>query len=102
MKVLNHKSDKIKEYDKEAIFYNLDILLNFVNSKKTNLLLLIPLHNFNKDPLIVYNKNNLLVVYFNSYYEGNGTAYSDKRIKWDSIKKIINDNYVFDLESKTE
>ena len=91
---------KIKEYTINTCFYKLDFLLNFIEKNKCNLLMLMPLHNFNKDPLIVYNKNNLLIVYFDSYYEKNGTAYSDTRIKWNTIKKIMNKHYIFDIESK--
>ena len=62
--------------------------------------MLVPLHNFNRLPLVVYNKDNLLIVYFNSYYGKNGTAYTDTRIRWDLVKKIINENYVFDIDKK--
>jgi hypothetical protein len=91
---------KIQEYSTDTCFYDLDLLLNFIGKHKTHLLMLVPLHNFNHLPLVVYNKDNLLIVYFNSYYEKNGTAYSDNRIRWDMIKKIINDNYVFDIDKK--
>jgi hypothetical protein len=91
---------KIKDYDENKIFYNIDKLLNFVKNNKCNLLILIPLYKFNDEPTIVYNENNLLIVYFNSYYEKNGTAFTDNRIKWVSIKEIIDNNYYFEIDEK--
>ena len=48
----------------------------------------------------MYNSNNIMIIYLNSFYEGNGTAFNDERIKWKEVVKIMNNYYNFNIEDK--
>ena len=93
--------DKIKNYNnKQQIYYNLDKLNSFIQKYKCNLLLVIPLYQYKLEPKIVYKNNNILIIYIDSYYDGNGTALSDDRIQWIKLEKILNEYYDFNIDDK--
>lgn len=93
-KIQNYINNDLKKY------IDLDFLINFNNKYKTNLLFIIPLYNFKKDPTIIYDNNNILIIFLESFYEGNGTAFTDTRIKWDDLINLINKKYSFNIEDK--
>ena len=93
-KIQNYIDDNINNY------IDIDFLLKFNKKYNTNLLFIIPLFNYNLDPKIMYNSNNIMIIYLNSFYEGNGTAFTDKRIKWNDVIKIMNNYYNFNIENK--
>ena len=93
-KIQNYIDDNINNY------IDLDFLLKFNEKHNIHLLFIIPLFNYNLDPKIMYNSNNIMIVYLNSFYEGNGTAFTDPRIKWKELINLINSNYIFNIEDK--
>ena len=107
---LNNKSSslmlfcihKIQNYIDNNINNYIDIafLLKFNKKYNTHLLFILPLYNYNLDPKIMYNSNNIMIIYLNSFYEGNGTAFSDERIKWNDVMKLMNNYYNFNIEDK--
>jgi hypothetical protein len=93
-KIQNYSDDNINNY------IDIEFLIKFNNKYDTHLLFIIPLFNYNLDPKIKYNSNKITIIYLNSFYEGNGTAFNDERIKWNEIIKIMNNNYNFNIENK--
>lgn len=93
-KIQNYIDDNINNY------IDIDFLLKFNKKYNTHLLFILPLFDYNLDPKIMYNSNNIMIIYLNSFYEGNGTAFNDERIKWNEIIKIMNNNYKFNIEDK--
>ena len=92
--------DKIKEFEDNKLFYELNFLIEFVNKYKCHLLFIIPLHNYNKDPQLLVNLVNIKIIYFDSYYEFNGNGIDDTRIKWNKVAKIVLELYNFNIEDK--
>jgi hypothetical protein len=90
--------DKICDY--KDIHHDINILTEFVNKYSCNLLFLIPLYNYNQDPQIIVNTDKIKVIYFDSFYEYNGTGMGDTRIKWDKIEKIVLKLYNFNIDIK--
>lgn len=80
---------------KDCNDYDLDFLNFFCKKQKCKMLFMVPLYSFDKEPTIMFKNENLLVIHFNSYYDGNGTAFSDERINWKLLENIINENYIF-------
>ena len=93
-KIQNYIDDNINNY------IDIDFLLKFNNKYNTHLLFILPLFNYNVDPKIMYNSNNIMIIYLNSFYENNGTAFNDERIKWKEVMKIMNNYYKFNIEDK--
>lgn len=93
-KIQNYIDDNINNY------IDIDFLLKFNNKYNTHLLFIIPLYNYNLEPKIMYNSNNIMIIYLNSFYEGNGTAFSDERIKWNDVMKLMNNYYNFNIQDK--
>jgi len=93
-KIQNYIDDNINNY------IDIDFLLKFNNKYNTHLLFILPLFNYNLDPKIMYNSNNIMIIYLNSFYESNGTAFSDERIKWNDVMKLMNNYYNFNIEDK--
>ena len=93
---------KIQNYIDDNINNYIDIvfILKFNKKYNSHLLFIIPLFNYNLDPKIMYNSNNIMIIYLNSFYEGNGTAFTDPRIKWKELINLINSNYIFNIEDK--
>ena len=108
LKLLNNKPetmlllciDKIKEYEINKIFYDYDFLNIFINKYNCHLLFLIPLNNYNKDPQLIVNSDNIKIIYFNSYYDFNGTGMGDTRIKWAKLETMVLDLYSFNIDKK--
>ena len=86
-KIQNYIDDNINNY------IDIEFLINFNDKYDTHLLFIMPLFNYNLDPKIMYNSNKITIIYLNSFYEGNGTAFNDERIKWNEVIKIMNNNY---------
>lgn len=93
-KIQNYSDDNINNY------IDIEFLIKFNNKYDTHLLFIMPLFNYNLDPKIMYNSNKITIIYLNSFYEGNGTAFNDERIKWNEVIKIMNNNYNFNIENK--
>ena len=93
-KIQNYIDDNINNY------IDIDFILDFNKKYNVHLLFILPLYNYNLEPRIMYNSNNILIIYLNSFYEGNGTAFSDKRINWNKLIQLINNNYNFNIEDK--
>lgn len=92
--------DNIKEYTtcnwKEYI--NTNLILEFI-SKLNNcyILILLPLLNFNDEP-VLYNVHTYInVIFYNSNMEGNINDVGNINIQWDIIKKITLSAYIFDI-----
>tara|TARA_Y100000817_G_scaffold109861_1_gene85931 strand:+ start:985 stop:1692 length:708 start_codon:yes stop_codon:yes gene_type:complete len=107
--ILNKKPDTLLLFciDKIAVNYEdtlqrIDLIDRFTNEYLCNFLFLIPILNYSEKPKLVKYSDRINIIYFKSFNEGNGTAYSDKRIKWDLIKNYINNLYKFELEEKME
>lgn len=47
-----------------------------------------------------YIKLKIIIIYIDSYYDGNGTALSDDRIQWIKLEKILNEYYDFNIDDK--
>lgn len=93
-KIQNYIDDNINNY------IDIDFLLKFNKKFKSHLLFILPLYNYNLDPKIMYNSNNIMIIYLNSFYDGNGTAFNDERIKWKEVMKIMSNYYNFNIEDK--
>ena len=93
-KIQNYIDDNINNY------IDIDFLLKFNKKYNIHLLFILPLYNYNLDAKIMYNSNNIIIIYLNSFYEGKGTAFSDKRINWNEVIEIMNNNYKFNIEDK--
>ena len=91
---------KIYESDNWENYVPFLKILEFVN-KQINcyFLILIPLLQFNKDPILYRINKFINVIFYKSNMEGNINDIDHPAIPWNTIKDLIFENYVFELES---
>jgi hypothetical protein len=101
---INNKSDttllfyieKIQEYGMKDNYFDKSILDGY----NCNFLILIPLLNFNRDPVVFFDNSQIRIIYFNSNIEG-WTTDTDRDIEeWDKLAMLVNTLYNFNIENR--
>jgi hypothetical protein len=94
--------DNIRTYhsDNWEDYFPKELILNFISTKNRHILLLLPLLNFNTDP-VLYNINTQLnVIFYESNMDGDTNNYNNSKIKWNIINKLVLEKYSFDIKVK--
>jgi hypothetical protein len=78
-------------------YFSKEIILNFI-ANRTNryILLLLPLINFNSDPVLYKINKYLNVIFYESNTHGTINDYDDPNIKWNKVQYLVLQNYSFD------
>lgn len=106
MECLNKKSDttllfyieKIQKYEENRLLFDKSILDKY-NCK---FLILIPLLNFNSDPILFYDDSRIRIIYFNSNLESWATDTSCHIEEWNKLQILINKLYNFNIENRND
>ena len=106
MKCLNKKPDttllfyieKIQKYDGENCYFDKNILDKY----ECNFLILIPLLNFNSDPLLFFDNSQIRIIYFNSNLESWATDINHHVEEWNKLRILINKLYNFYIEYRND
>ncbi len=89
--------EKIQKYEEETdCYFDKSILSNY-NCK---FLILIPLLNFNKDPMLFYDDSRVRIIYFNSNLESYATDINCHIEEWNKLQILINKLYNFNIENR--
>lgn len=108
LKCLNEKSDttllfyieKIQKYGEKESYFDKNILDNF--NCNCNFLILIPLLNFNSNPLIFYHDSRIKIIYFDSNLEHFATEIFSHVEQWNKLKNLITLLYSFEIEQREQ
>lgn len=92
--------EKIQEYGGKDCYFDKNILDKY--NHNCNFLILIPLLNFNSDPVLFYDDSRLRIIYFNSNLELWATDIHYHIEEWNKLKILINKLYNFNIENKIE
>jgi hypothetical protein len=65
-------------------------------------LILIPLLNFNQDPILFYNDSRIKIIYFNSNLEYFATDIASHIEEWNKLQILINKLYNFNIENRND
>jgi hypothetical protein len=101
---INNKSDttllfyieKIQEYGMKDNYFDKSILDGY----NCNFLILIPLLNFNRDPVLFFDNSQIRIIYFNSNIEGWSTDTDRDIEEWDKLAMFVNTLYNFNIENR--
>lgn len=85
--------EKIQDYQENG-YYDLSFLYDF----ECNFLILVPILNFNKDPILFYDDCRVRIIHFNSNREGWATDLESHPEEWKKIQILINSLYNFDIK----
>lgn len=73
---------------------------NFLEKYKCNFLIIIPIHNFNSEPILYYDKYNIKIIHFNSNNDGFGADIDKNEIDYNKLKILIEKIYKFDIKDR--
>jgi hypothetical protein len=90
--------EKIQKNGEKESYFDITILDKF----KCNFLILIPLLNFNSEPVLFYDNKKIRIIYFKSNLQSWGTDIKCHIEEWDKLKNIINKLYDFNIEDRNE
>jgi hypothetical protein len=88
--------EKIQNYGEKDCYFDKNILQKY-NCK---FLILIPLLNFNSDPILFYEDDNIKIIYFKSNLEGFATEIFSHQEEWLKLKELINKLYEFNINTR--
>ena len=91
--------EKIQKYEETGCCYFDKNILDKYNCK---FLILIPLLNFNSDPILFYDDSRIRIIYFNSNLEGWATDITSHREEWNKLQILINKLYNFNIENRND
>lgn len=89
--------EKIQKYEEKDCYFDKKMFDNY-NFK---FLILIPLLNFNQDPLLFYDDSRVRIIYFKSNLESWATDTSCHIEEWNKLQILINKLYNFNIEMRT-
>jgi hypothetical protein len=90
--------EKIQKYKEKDYYFDINLLNNF----KCNFLILIPLLNFNSDPILFYDDLKIRIIYFNSNLELWGTDIKSHIEEWNKLQTLIFSLYNFNIENRND
>jgi len=89
--------EKIQNYGEKKCYFDKNILDNYA----CNFLILIPLLNFNSDPLVFCDNSRIKIIYFKSNLESRWSVDTNRHIEeWNKLQILINELYNFDIEDR--
>lgn len=88
--------EKIQKYGEKDCYFDKSILDKY----KCKFLILIPLLNFNSEPLLFYDNSQIRIIYFNSNLEGFSTSTTSHIEEWNKLQILINNLYNFNIEDR--
>ena len=88
--------EKIQKYEENKLLFDKSILDNY----DCNFLILIPLLNFNSDPILFYDDSRIRIIYFKSNLESWATDVTSHIIEWNKLKILIHTLYNFKIENR--
>jgi hypothetical protein len=90
--------EKIQIYGEKDCYFDKSILYKY----NCNFLILIPLLNFNQEPLLFYDDKKIRIIYFNSNFEKYGTQITHHIEEWNKLKILINKLYNFNIQNRVD
>ena len=90
--------EKIQEYKENASYFDISILDKYA----CKFLIIIPLLNFNSNPVLYYDSEKIKIIYFNSNLEGWGTDRYCHVDEWNKLKVFVNQLYEFNIEHRED
>ena len=90
--------EKIQKYEGKECYFDKSILDKY-NCK---FLILIPLFNFNSDPLLFYEDSRIRIIYFDSDHRGFATETRFHIEEWTKLQVLINQLYNFNIERRND
>jgi len=90
--------EKIQKYQETDCYFDKSILDNY-NCK---FLILIPLLNFNQDPILFYDDSRIRIIYFNSNLDYWATDTDCHIEEWNKLQILINKLYNFNIENRND
>ena len=98
-KIQTYKEKVCRQDEAEGVcYFDKSILDNY----NCNFLILIPLLNFNSDPILFYDDSRIRIIYFNSTYEGIATDIRYNIEEWNKLQILINKLYNFNIENRND
>jgi len=97
--------DNIQNYDTDnwENYFPTEIVLNFVNNNHNRyVLLLLPLLNYNKNPMLYKINTNINIIFYESNMDGDINDYKNSKIKWNIIQELVLENYSFNINVDNE
>jgi hypothetical protein len=97
--------DNIQNYynDNWENYFPKETILNFINTNHNRyILLLLPLLNYNNNPVLYKINTYLNIIFFEGNMDGNINDYNNSKIKWSIIKDLVHQNYSFDIKVDKE
>ncbi len=90
--------EKIQKYEETGCYFDKSILDNY----KCKFLILVPLLNFNRDPVLFYDDSRIRIIYFNSNLDSWGTEITSHIEEWVKLQTLINNLYNFNIENRND
>jgi FkbM family methyltransferase len=97
--------DNIQTYETDnwENYFPKEIVLNFIQNKTNRyILLLLPLLNFNNNPVLYKINTYLNVIFYESNIDGNTNDSDNPKIKWNLLHDLVLQNYTFDIKVDKE
>jgi hypothetical protein len=90
--------EKIQKYGEKDCYFDKNILDKY----NCNFLIILPLLNFNSDPLLFYDNSRIRIIYFNSDLQGWATDTNYNIEEWNKLKIFVNTLYKFNIENRND
>jgi len=91
--------EKIQQYEEQKDSYFDKSILDKYNC---NFLILIPLLDFNSDPVLFHDDSKVRIIYFSSNMNGWTVEIDSHREEWEKLEKLVRQLYDFNIEARND